>query len=160
MIATERSGEPPGALRARAARSCLSRVPHGRCALHFEGTAMPEDSITLGDVEITRVVEWSGPISTARVIIPDSDEETWQRNEEWLAPDFWTPADDAYRCHIQIWVLRSVGRTILVDTGVGNDRERPQVPQFAGLCTGYLDRLREAGVTPEDVGVVVNTHIH
>lgn len=121
---------------------------------------MPAPSISLGDVEITRVVEWSGPIRTARFIIPDSDEETWRRNQEWLAPDFWTPADDAYRCHIQTWVLRSEGRIILVDTGVGNDRERPQVPQFAGLRTDYLARLRAAGVEPEDVDVVVNTHIH
>jgi glyoxylase-like metal-dependent hydrolase (beta-lactamase superfamily II) len=121
---------------------------------------MPADTISLGDVAITRVVEWSGPIRTARFIVPDSDEETWRDNEEWLAPDFWTPADDAYRCHIQTWVLRSEGRTVLVDTGVGNDRERPQIPQFAGLSTDYLGRLREAGVAPEDVDVVVNTHIH
>ncbi|GAA2281208.1 MBL fold metallo-hydrolase [Streptomyces atrovirens] len=121
---------------------------------------MPADTISLGDVTITRVVEWSGPIRTARFIIPDSDEETWRDNRKWLAPDFWTPADDAYHCHIQTWVLRSEGRTILVDTGVGNDRERPQIPQFAGLSTGYLARLREAGVAPEDVDVVVNTHIH
>jgi hypothetical protein len=121
---------------------------------------MPAHSIVLGDVQITRVIEWSGPIRTARFIIPDSDEEVWRRNRDWLAPDFWTPADDAYRCHIQTWVLRSEGKTILVDTGVGNDRERPQIPQFAELQTDYLARLREAGVAPEDLDVVVNTHIH
>ncbi|MFG1615880.1 MBL fold metallo-hydrolase [Nonomuraea wenchangensis] len=121
---------------------------------------MSAHSIVLGDVQITRVIEWSGPIRTARFIVPDSDEEVWRRNQDWLAPHFWTPADDAYRCHIQTWVLRSEGRTILVDTGVGNDRERPQVPQFAGLRSGYLARLREAGVAPEDVDVVINTHIH
>ncbi|MGR6919500.1 hypothetical protein ACU635_35150 [[Actinomadura] parvosata] len=96
---------------------------------------MPAHSIVLGDVQITRVIEWSGPIRTARFIIPDSDEQVWRRNQDWLAPHFWTPADDAYRCHIQTWVLRSEGKTILVDTGVGNDRQRPQrdgewVPTF------------------------------
>ncbi|WP_037853489.1 MBL fold metallo-hydrolase [Streptomyces sp. NRRL S-340] len=121
---------------------------------------MPADTITLGNVEITRVVEWSGPVRTARFVIPGSDEHTWRRNQEWLEPDFWTAADDAYHCRIQTWVLRSEGRTILVDTGVGNDRERPQVPQFAGLKTDFPDRLRAAGVAPEDVDVVVNTHIH
>lgn len=124
------------------------------------GATVTAHSISLGAVEITRVVEWSGPVLTARSVIPDSDAETWRRNEDWLAPDFWTPADDAYRCHIQMWVLRSEGKTILVDTGVGNDRERPQVPQFAGLRTDFLSRLREAGVRPEDVDTVVNTHIH
>ncbi|MDA4888375.1 MBL fold metallo-hydrolase [Streptomyces sp. MS2A] len=121
---------------------------------------MPADTMTLGDVSITRVVEWSGPVRTARFIIPDSDEDTWRRNREWLEPDFWTPDDDAYRCHVQTWVLRSEGRTILVDTGIGNDRERPQVPQFAGLKTDFLQRLRQAGIAPEEVDVVVNTHVH
>lgn len=121
---------------------------------------MPKDGIVLGDVEITRVVEWSGPVHTARAIIPDSDEETWRRNSTWLAPDFWTPADDAYRCHSQTWVLRSEGRTILVDTGIGNGRTRPQLPLFTNLHTDFPDRLRAAGVAPEDVDVVVNTHLH
>ncbi|MEF9521187.1 MULTISPECIES: MBL fold metallo-hydrolase [Streptomyces] len=121
---------------------------------------MTADTITLGDVEIARVIEWSGPIRTARFIIPDSDEETWRRNRGWLEPDFWTPADDAYRCHVQTWVLRSEGKTVLVDTGIGNDRERPQIPRFAGLKTDFLARLNAVGVAPEDVDVVVNTHIH
>ncbi|GAA0910966.1 MBL fold metallo-hydrolase [Streptomyces thermoalcalitolerans] len=121
---------------------------------------MPAPGIVLGDVGITRVIEWSGPVRTVRFVIPDSDEETWRRNEDWLAPDFWTPADDAYHCRVQTWVLRSEGRTILVDTGVGNGRDRPQAPQFAHLHTDFLARLRAAGVEPEDVDVVVNTHIH
>lgn len=53
---------------------------------------MPAPGIVLGDVGITRVIEWSGPLRTVRFIVPDSDEETWRRNEDWPAPDFWTPA--------------------------------------------------------------------
>jgi hypothetical protein len=40
---------------------------------------MSADTISLGDVEITRVVEWCGPFCPPRFIIPDSDEETWRR---------------------------------------------------------------------------------
>jgi glyoxylase-like metal-dependent hydrolase (beta-lactamase superfamily II) len=47
-----------------------------------------------------------------------------------------------------------------VDTGVGNDRDRPQVPAFAHLHSDFLDRLAAAGVEPEDVDTVINTHIH
>ncbi|MCA1217077.1 MBL fold metallo-hydrolase [Streptomyces sp. 8L] len=121
---------------------------------------MSADSITLGEVEITRVVELHGPVSTARSIVPGVDPALWQENRSWLAPDFWRPEDDAYLAAVQTWVLRSQGRTILVDTGVGNDRDRPQIPQFAHLRTTFLDRLAEAGVRPEDVDVVVNTHVH
>lgn len=57
-------------------------------------------------------------------------------------------------------MIRHAGRTILVDTGVGNDRDRPQVPSFADLRTDVLDRLSKAGVDPRTVDLVINTHIH
>ena len=117
-------------------------------------------TIVLGNVEITRVVEVSGPLSTASAIVPDSGPEIWRENEDWLVPDFWNPEDDAYPAAVQTWVLRSEGRTVLVDTGVGNDRRRPHTPVFDGLRTDFPDRLRQAGVRPEEVDVVVNTHVH
>jgi glyoxylase-like metal-dependent hydrolase (beta-lactamase superfamily II) len=113
-----------------------------------------------GGVEITKVVEWQGEIAPARRIIPGSPHSLWQENRSWLAPDHWHPDTDAYHGAVQTWVLRSEGKTILIDTGVGNDRDRPQVPAFDHLQSGYLDRLAEAGVTPDDVDLVINTHIH
>lgn len=121
---------------------------------------MSTESITLGDVEIARVVELGGPLAPARVVVPDSEPELWRGNASWLAPDFWRPEDDTYVGNVQTWVVRSEGRTILVDTGVGDDRDRPQAPWLSGLRTGFLDRLRQAGVRPEDVDLVINTHIH
>lgn len=61
---------------------------------------------------------------------------------------------------LQTWVLRSGGRTVLVDTGVGNGRERPGAPQFHHWQGDFLGHLERAGVRPEDVDVVVNTHLH
>lgn len=57
-------------------------------------------------------------------------------------------------------VLRSEGRTILVDTGVGNHKERPYVPVWNHLDTAFLDNLAAAGVSPDDVDLVINTHLH
>ena len=44
-----------------------------------------------------------------------------------LVPDHLGADDDIVQVAIQTWVLRSDGRTILVDTGVGNDKTRPAV---------------------------------
>lgn len=114
----------------------------------------------IGAVEVTKVVEWQGEIAPARVIIPDGPADLWRRNESWLAPDHWHPENDTYHGAAQTWVLRSEGKVVLVDTGVGNDRHRPQIPLFDHLRTGFLDRLAEAGVRPGDVDIVINTHIH
>jgi glyoxylase-like metal-dependent hydrolase (beta-lactamase superfamily II) len=58
-------------------------------------------------------------------------------------------------------VLRSQGRVIVVDTGAGNGRSRPNMPAFNDMNTDYLGALlRDAGITPEEVDIVVNTHLH
>lgn len=118
------------------------------------------ESVSLADAAVIRVVEWAGPIKTEAEILPDSSAGDWQANRELMAPDFWDPHSDAYLCHIQTWVVRVGGRTILIDTGVGNDRDRPQIPPFAHLHTDFLERLARAGVHPADVDTVINTHIH
>ncbi|WP_055601083.1 MBL fold metallo-hydrolase [Streptomyces aureus] len=116
--------------------------------------------VVVGDVEVVRVVEWQGPFATAGELVPSADGETWKDNEDWLAPDHWDPESDRAVMALQTWVLRSGGRTILVDTGVGNGRERPGSPQFHHWQGDFLGVLERAGVRPEDVDVVVNTHLH
>jgi glyoxylase-like metal-dependent hydrolase (beta-lactamase superfamily II) len=117
-------------------------------------------SIVLGDVEVTRVVEWRGAFAPAREIVPRLSAEVWKANEDWLAPAHWEPDSDRAVVALQTWVLRSGGRTVLVDTGVGNGRERPDSPGFHHWQGDFLGGLARAGVRPEDVDVVVNTHLH
>ncbi|MGA6152265.1 MBL fold metallo-hydrolase [Stenotrophomonas sp. NPDC087984] len=117
--------------------------------------------ITLGDVTITRVEEYYGPVDlTPRAFFPESPEKVWEDNASWLAPDFYDPAADNVRSAIQTWVLRSEGKTILVDTGVGNHKHRPYAQVWSYLNTDFLGNLARAGVHPEDVDIVINTHLH
>ncbi|MFF2192083.1 MBL fold metallo-hydrolase [Streptomyces sp. NPDC058157] len=117
-------------------------------------------TLVLGDVEITRVIEARGPFAAARDLVPHSGAELWKENEDWLAPDHWQPDTDLAVLTLQTWVLRSGGRTVLVDTGVGNGRERPGSPLFHRRQGDFLADLAAAGVRPEEVDVVVNTHLH
>ncbi|MGW0391263.1 MBL fold metallo-hydrolase [Streptomyces sp. NPDC003042] len=117
-------------------------------------------SILLGDVEVIRVVEWQGAFGPARGIVPRSGAEVWKDNEDWLAPEHWQPDEDRAVMALQTWVLRSGGKTVLVDTGVGNGRERPGSPQFHHWQGDFLGGLARAGVRPQDVDIVVNTHVH
>ncbi|MBA8924831.1 glyoxylase-like metal-dependent hydrolase (beta-lactamase superfamily II) [Kutzneria viridogrisea] len=117
------------------------------------------DSMILGEVEITRVFEQRTAAMPRESVFPDSAQH-WQDNRDLLVPDFWQPDTDQVLFSMQTWVLRSGGRTILVDTGIGNNKERPYMPLFAHLDTDYLGNLARAGVRPEDVDVVVCTHVH
>jgi glyoxylase-like metal-dependent hydrolase (beta-lactamase superfamily II) len=112
------------------------------------------DTIALGEVEITRVVERHGDFGPLHTLVPGTPNPA----PEWLVPDHHAPASDGMIAAAQTWVLRSAGRTIVVDTGVGNDRVRPN-PLFSGWHTDFLERLTRV-VDPAEVDVVVNTHVH
>ncbi|MEE2036955.1 MBL fold metallo-hydrolase [Nocardiopsis sp. CT-R113] len=117
--------------------------------------------ITLGDVTVARIDEYYGPVGLRPTeFFPQSSAEVWERNESWLAPDFLDPESGICRSAIQTWLIRSEGRTILIDTGVGNGKYRPYSPVWSYLDSPYLQNLARAGVRPEDVDVVVNTHLH
>lgn len=55
---------------------------------------------------------------------------------------------------ITCYLVRSAGRTVLIDTGLG-PRRRP------GFPVGRLDQaLRVAGISPSEIDLVVHTHLH
>ncbi|MCL3997101.1 MBL fold metallo-hydrolase [Streptomyces lavenduligriseus] len=119
------------------------------------------DTITLGDVTLTRVREYFGPVDmTPETFFPDSPAKAWEDHRALLVPDFLDDGTRIVNSAIQTWLLRSEGRTILVDTGVGNHKERPYAPVWSRMDTGFLDNLARAGVRPEDVDIVINTHLH
>ncbi|MCO8274016.1 MBL fold metallo-hydrolase [Actinoplanes sp. TRM 88003] len=107
---------------------------------------------------VTRVEETHGPIMPTAAFFPTVPDEAWQRHEATLVPDHL--GDGTVHAAMQTWVLRSEGRTILIDTGLGNDKTRPAVPAWDHLSLDYLGNLARAGVRPEDVDLVVNTHLH
>ncbi|WP_329241373.1 MBL fold metallo-hydrolase [Actinoallomurus sp. NBC_01490] len=117
-------------------------------------------SMVLGDVEVIRVVEPHEPFQSTSVMFPTVAADVWKDNEDWLAPDHWEPDTDRPVTALQTWVLRSGGRTILVDTGAGDGRERPGMGPFHQARSDLPGLLARAGVRPQDVDVVVNTHLH
>ncbi|CAM5336654.1 MBL fold metallo-hydrolase OS=Streptomyces alboniger OX=132473 GN=CP975_15475 PE=3 SV=1 [Streptomyces alboniger] len=119
------------------------------------------EPITLGNVTITRVWEYFGSVEmTPDVFFPDGPKEVWNGGASWLTPYFLDAETNIVNSAIQTWLLRSGGKTILVDTGVGNHKDRPYAPVWNRLETDFLANLARAGVAPEDVDIVINTHLH
>ncbi|WP_433119184.1 hypothetical protein [Micromonospora sp. CA-246542] len=77
--------------------------------------------IQLGDVTVTRVEETHGPIMPTGAFFPTIAAYAWRTGPELLTPDHLGADDDMVHVAMQTWLLRSEGRTILVDTAVGND---------------------------------------
>jgi glyoxylase-like metal-dependent hydrolase (beta-lactamase superfamily II) len=62
---------------------------------------------------------------------------------------------------IQSHVIRIAGKTILVDTCVGEHKSRPARPEWNERAdTRYLANLAAAGYQPEQIDFVMCTHLH
>lgn len=110
----------------------------------------------IGDVSVTKVTEMEKfwPFSA---LLPGG--EDLADSHPWLKPDFLSD-DGRMILSIHALVVRSEGMTIVVDTCCGNSKERPGAPAFDNLDTEFLARMSDAGVHPDEVDVVVCTHLH
>jgi glyoxylase-like metal-dependent hydrolase (beta-lactamase superfamily II) len=112
---------------------------------------------TVGRVKITKIVELE-TIGSTRFILPlASNEEI--RKLPWLIPAFATE-EGRLKMSIHSLVVETSSRRIVVDTGLGNDKEGRKVPTWNNRQGPFLETLTEAGFTPESIDTVLCTHLH
>lgn len=118
------------------------------------------DGFVIGDVRVHRVEEWQGSFIDPATMFVGYDEAAFRRRQRELIPDFYRPAEDKIYGFVQSWVLEADGRKILFDTCSGNGKDRPGIPLFGNLQSGYLNNLARAGFWPEDIDLVICSHLH
>jgi glyoxylase-like metal-dependent hydrolase (beta-lactamase superfamily II) len=114
--------------------------------------------VRLGHASVARVLELRFDLATR--YFPATPPSRWRDNADLLVPDFFDPGTEQWHIAIQSWVIEVDGLTVIVDTGVGNDRQRPHMAALDHLNTGFLAACESAGIDRNAVDVVVNTHIH
>jgi glyoxylase-like metal-dependent hydrolase (beta-lactamase superfamily II) len=114
--------------------------------------------LTLGRLRITAVVERAGP-TRATWLLPDATPEALARHREWLAPHF-LDEKGRFLQSIHAFVIEAPGLRAIVDTCVGNDKDRGGRAPFHMLQTTFLDDLTAAGFPPESIDLVLCTHLH
>ncbi len=107
------------------------------------------DQITVGNVDIKFVLDMLPPPRDPSVMFPTTDSHDWE------------PYHDALEdCQLQLYYghfyLRSMGKTIMVDTGMGPGPH----PSRANRTGDMINQLKISGVNPEDVDLVLITHMH
>lgn len=117
-------------------------------------------TLTLGEVTITRVVEIGRSTYPTTSMLPDSTVEAIAKHHSWLKPDFFDDAAGDLASRIQTYVVKTPRHTVLIDTGVGNGKSREGNPVWHMRQGSYLDDLKAAGVTPDQVDYVLCTHLH
>jgi glyoxylase-like metal-dependent hydrolase (beta-lactamase superfamily II) len=114
--------------------------------------------LTIGDFDVIRIEE--GVFHQTKAIFRQWTDDVLNRHRDLLVPHFFEPGADAFRVSIHSYAIRSSEGVILIDTCAGNAKPRPLSPRFSHLDTPYLQRLRAAGITPDDVRTVICTHLH
>ncbi|MGH8764759.1 MAG: MBL fold metallo-hydrolase, partial [Burkholderiales bacterium] len=115
----------------------------------------------LGAVSVTRIEEMMGEASYPPAeYFSEFDRAVLERNLGWLVPSHYIPARDMLITSVHSWLIRTPHHTILLDACAGNHKERQWWPRFHQLNTPFMERLRAAGARPEDVDVVLCTHLH
>jgi glyoxylase-like metal-dependent hydrolase (beta-lactamase superfamily II) len=81
---------------------------------------------------------------------------TWYDQPDEVNPD---PETSLMTFSVHSWVIELDGRRILIDSCCGNHKNR-SLPEVSQLDTDYLGNLRRAGFAPEDIDLVMCTHLH
>ena len=110
----------------------------------------------VGDVKISRIVELEVTGGT-RFLLPQATPELI-REIGWLQPHF---ADENGRLRVSVHalVVETPSKRIVVDTCIGNDKQR-DVPSWSNLQTGFLADMEAAGYPADSIDVVLCTHLH
>ena len=111
----------------------------------------------VGDLKVTKVLEnedlWKG-----HIIAKDMTAENVLKEADWLLPRF-ANEEGRIRISFHSLIVESGGLRILIDTCVGNDKQR-EFPRWNLQHWPYLADLAKAGYPRESIDRVICTHLH
>ena len=111
----------------------------------------------IGEVEVARIVEVNAFEDNISMLLKDETAE-YVRRQTWLQPHFATP-EGLMIISFQAFVLRSRGKSVMIDTCIGADRKR-EYDVFCNLQTTFLEDLALAGFPSASIDAVLCTHLH
>jgi glyoxylase-like metal-dependent hydrolase (beta-lactamase superfamily II) len=113
--------------------------------------------LRIGAVTITKIVESETSFDIPKVFRKATVEAVLAL--PWLQPHFITP-DGRGILSIHALVVETPTKRIIVDTCVGNGKNRPGWARYANLQSSFLRDLEDAGFSRDSFDVVLCTHLH
>jgi glyoxylase-like metal-dependent hydrolase (beta-lactamase superfamily II) len=112
---------------------------------------------TVGEVRITKILESEAPLPLT-LMFPAATEAEFAAIP-WLAPHF-VDAKGRPVLSIHALVVETPTLKIVVDTCVGNDKQGRGLPNWNNLQTSFMQDFRAAGFDPDEIDLVLCTHLH
>jgi glyoxylase-like metal-dependent hydrolase (beta-lactamase superfamily II) len=112
-------------------------------------------------IEVRRIVDLDPYTASLDILFPGATLPEFQAAAQWLSGDHFDLERKTVLLSIQSHLLRLNGKTILMDTCVGEHKQRPHLPAWHDRShSPYLANLARCGCRPEDVDIVMCTHLH
>jgi glyoxylase-like metal-dependent hydrolase (beta-lactamase superfamily II) len=112
----------------------------------------------VGDVTVSQILEMPVAVGELDGLIEEATPDV-VRDIGWLHPDYATEGGQTL-WSLHSYVVDTGSTVILVDTCCGNGKSVPLLPAWGNLDNPYLERLAAAGYRPEQVDIVLGTHLH
>lgn len=110
---------------------------------------------------LTKLVDLDPFILPLDFILPSAEMAQLEHERALLAPDHIDFEGNKLLLSVHSFLLQIGGLNILIDTCIGEHKERPRRSEWHQREAGsYLATLAGAGLRPEDVDVVFCTHLH
>jgi glyoxylase-like metal-dependent hydrolase (beta-lactamase superfamily II) len=114
----------------------------------------------VGGMTVHRIVEMECGFTPALEFLPGLTPERLAENRGWLAPSALDADDNLVLC-FQSYVVQTGRHNILVDSCVGNDKDRSARPLWHMKRDDvFMRRLGEIGLSVNDIHFVLCTHLH
>jgi glyoxylase-like metal-dependent hydrolase (beta-lactamase superfamily II) len=123
------------------------------------------DRLQLDDISVHRLVELENPLPEAPyhplTFFPNLTAEVLEENRAWLTGNGLDPVHGHVLLCFQSYILVTPHHTVLVDSCIGNDKERSDRPQWHLKSDDtYMLGLAVAGLSVDDIDFVLCTHLH
>ncbi len=113
-----------------------------------------------GSTEVHKLVEIETLEQESDWLFSNVTREIVDEHRHWLGPHLVLPGSYRLLMSFHSFVIRTPTLNILVDTCNGNHKQRPSMPDWHMLGTPYLARLAAIGLQPDDIDIVMCTHLH
>jgi len=114
----------------------------------------------IGDITIHRLVEQQAGFHDAMAFLPTLTPELLAENRSWLEPTALDPTGKLVLC-FQSYIVRTPHHIVLIDSCIGNDKDRPTRPTWhLKTDNAYMRGLAALGLSVDDIDFVMCTHLH
>jgi glyoxylase-like metal-dependent hydrolase (beta-lactamase superfamily II) len=115
----------------------------------------------LGDITLHRIIEDQSALMPIRDFLPNLSEEVLAQNRDALQKAGALDRLDQIILCFQSYVVKTPHHTILVDSCIGNHKNRPNRPRWHNKTDSlYMTALAQAGIAVEEIDFVMCTHLH